>query len=132
MVDQQVSVIRSLANSIISRVENLMLEAEETGKPLEIAPYRGQLFELFVTAEGAGFLEEESDPDLTADGLCGALAKRWNLADATRESMQLQQKLPAEQLQKMRLLWSVMRLWMEWSYAWKRWNEFHDGRANSE
>ena len=132
MVDHPVTVIRSLANSIINRVENLMLEAEQTGKPLEIAPYREQLFELFVTAEGAGFLEDDSDPDLTGDGLCRSLAKRWNLADATRESWQRQQKLPPEQLQKMRLLWSVMRMWMEWSYAWKRWDEFHADRANQE
>ena len=132
MVDQQVSVIRSLANGIINRVGNLMLEAEQADKPLEVDPYREQLFELFVTAEGAGFLEEDSEPDLTADGICESLAKRWNLADATRESFQLQKKLPAEQLQKMRLLWSVMRMWMEWSYSWKRWDEFHNGGANSE
>ena len=25
----------------------------------------------------------------------------------------------------MRLLWSVMRMWMEWTYAWQRWAEFH-------
>jgi hypothetical protein len=132
MADHPVSVIRSLADSILDRVGNLMLEAEQTGKPLEIAPYREQLFELFVTAEGAGLLEDDCDPDLTADALCRSLAKRWNLADATRDSLQRQQKLPPEQLQKMRLLWSVMRMWMEWSYAWKRWDEFHPGEANKE
>ena len=30
-----------------------------------------------------------------------------------------------EQLAKVRLLWSFMRMWMEWTYAWKRWDEFH-------
>jgi hypothetical protein len=130
MVNQNVSVSRSLANGIINRVENLMREAEQAGKPLEVDPYRDQLFELFVTAEGAGFLEEDSDLDLTADGLCGALANLWDLADATRESFQQQKKLPPEQLRKMRLLWSVMRMWMEWSYSWKRWEEFHQGRAD--
>ena len=33
--------------------------------------------------------------------------------------------MPADQLAKMRLLWSVMRMWMEWDYAWERWAEFH-------
>ena len=28
-------------------------------------------------------------------------------------------------LQKMRSLWSIMRMWMEWTYAWQRWPEFH-------
>ena len=28
-----------------------------------------------------------------------------------------------------RLLWSVMRMWMEWDYAWERWEEFHRSQA---
>ena len=35
----------------------------------------------------------------------------------------------ADQLAKMRLLWSVMRMWMEWDYAWERWDEFHKGAS---
>jgi hypothetical protein len=39
--------------------------------------------------------------------------------------MAQQTRMPADQLAKMRLLWSVMRMWMEWDYAWERWDEFH-------
>ncbi|MBT4864949.1 MAG: hypothetical protein HON53_07525 [Planctomycetaceae bacterium] len=122
------SVDRSLADDIIKRVTGLMVEAEDTGKPLEIDPYRAQLFELFVTAHGAGYLEEDAEVDLTSDELCRELADRWGLSHAVRESSASQQKLPTEQLAKMRLLWSVMRMWMEWTYAWQRWEEFHHGK----
>jgi hypothetical protein len=114
-----------LASGIVDRVETLLAEAEAAGKPLEVDPYRGQLFELFVTAEGAGYLQEGSEPDLSSDGLCRILAQRWGLADAARESFAHQTKLPSADLAKMRLLWSVMRMWMEWTYAWSRWSEFH-------
>lgn len=119
------SVDRSLADDIIRQVEHLMLAAEEAAKPLEIDPYREQLFELFVTAEGAGYLDEEAVVDLSADGLCHELSTRWGLKHAVQASVSAQQKLPAEQLAKMRMLWSVMRMWMEWGYAWERWEEFH-------
>lgn len=128
-MDHQTSLDRSLADDIINRVESLLREAEQAGKPLEIEPFRGQLFELFVTADGAGYVEEDAEPDLTADGLCRLLANRWDLADATLESIATQQKLPPDQLAKMRSLWSVMRMWMEWTYAWQRWDEFHQGKA---
>ena len=71
------------------------------------------------------FLLEVSEPDLTADGLCRSLAQRWGLAEATRDSFEQQAKLPSQHLAKMRLLWSLMRMWMEWTYAWQRWPEFH-------
>ena len=123
----QTSVQSSLAEGIVNRIENILLESDDAGKPLEIEPYRCQLFELFVTADGAGYTEGESD--LTADGLCRILAARWDLADATQESYTQQKKLPPEHLAKMRLLWSLMRMWMEWIYAWQRWNEFHNGKS---
>jgi hypothetical protein len=124
-MQNQTSADWALANDILNGVESILVKSFEAGKPLEIDPSRSRLFEMFVTAEGAGYLEEESDPDLSADGLCRTLAQRWGLDDATRESVALQEKLPPEQLAKMRLLWSVMRMWMEWSYAWGRWTEFH-------
>ena len=120
---------RSLADDIVGQVTSLMFEAEESKKPLEIYPYRAQLFELFVTAHGAGYLEEHAEVDLSSDGLCRELADHQGLANAVRESTTSQQKLPPEQLAKMRLLWSVMRMWMEWTYAWKRWEEFHQGKS---
>ncbi len=114
-----------MADHILNRLEELILDADRQTKPLELEPYRGQLFELFVMAEGAGYLKEGSDPDLSADGLCRLLGARWGLAAAAREAMSQQSKIPQQQLAKMRLLWSVMRMWMEWDYAWERWSEFH-------
>lgn len=114
-----------LANDIIQRVAKLVGEAEAETKPLELEPYRGQLFELFVMADAAGFISEEAEIDLSADNLCRELAKNWGLTSATQQAMNEQEKLPPEQVSKMRILWSVLRLWMEWDYAWKRWDEFH-------
>ncbi len=119
------------ADRILDRIEALICEAEQTTKPLELDPYRSQLFELFVTANGAGYTQDDSDPDLSADGLCRALGARWGLANAARESLTHQTRMPQEHLSKMRLLWSVMRMWMEWDYAWERWEEFHN-RPNGE
>ncbi|MBS0205165.1 MAG: hypothetical protein JSS49_19860 [Planctomycetes bacterium] len=116
----------TLAERILDRIEALIFEAEQTTKPLELDPYRSQLFELFVTANGAGYTKDGSDPDLSADGLCRLLGTRWGLASAARESVTQQTRMPPEHLSKMRLLWSVMRMWMEWDYAWERWDEFHN------
>ncbi|MDA1015384.1 MAG: hypothetical protein O3A00_13150 [Planctomycetota bacterium] len=110
---------------IIEGVDSLVKEADEQTKPIEVDPYRRRLFEFFVTANGAGYLEEDTDVDLSADGLCRELSRRWGLADAARESVSGQLKLPPEHLSKMRLLWSLMRMWMEWDYAWQRWSEFN-------
>jgi hypothetical protein len=131
MSSRPTSLEPSLARSIIEQIDRVVREAEEAGRPLEIDPYRGRLFELFVMADAADLLKEPvkkadlQTNDLTADGLCRALAERWNLADAARESFMSQSRLPPEHLARMRLLWSVMRMWMEWTYAWQRWPEFH-------
>ena len=120
-----------LADSIVARVDAILADAERSVRPVEIDPYRGQLFELFVTAEAAGFLgalaEREGEPDLSADGLCRRLGERWGLADSLRGSVAKQEKLPADQMARMRVLSGVLRMWMEWQYAWDRWPEFHDG-----
>jgi hypothetical protein len=123
---------QSLANRVLEEIDDLLFEAEEQTRPLEVEPFRGRLFELFVTAEGAGYTREGADPDLTADGLCRQLADRMGLADAARATMGQLPKLPPEQVTKMRLLWSLMRLWMEWTYAWQRWPEFHGESRKSE
>ena len=115
----------NLASRILDRVEELILRAERETKPLELDPSRSELFELFVTANGAGYTNEESDPDLTAEGLCRILSSRWGLASAAKSAIESSNRIPADQLSKMRLLWSIMRMWMEWSYAWDRWPEFH-------
>ncbi len=119
----------NLATRILDRIEELILQAERDTKPLEIDPLRGELFELFVTANGAGYTAESSEPDLTADGLCRTLGQRWGLADAAKDAVNSSGRLPASHLSKMRLLWSVMRMWMEWTYAWDRWAEFHREEA---
>jgi hypothetical protein len=115
----------NLATRILDRVEELILTAERETKPLELDPLRSELFELFVTANGAGYTSDDSDPDLSADGLCRTLSERWGLANAAKSAMESTGRMPAEHLSKMRLLWSVMRMWMEWTYAWDRWAEFH-------
>lgn len=115
----------TLADRILDQIEALILDAEKTTKPLEVDPYRGQLFELFVTANGAGYTAENAANDLSADGICRQLGARWGLANAARDSLEQKTRMPPEHLSKMRLLWSVMRMWMEWSYAWDRWDEFH-------
>ena len=115
----------NLASRIVDRIEELIFQAERETKPLEIDPIRGELFELFVTAHGASYTDEDSDPDLTAEGLCRLLGSRWGLADAAKSAVAISGRLDPEQLSKMRLLWSVMRMWMEWTYAWNRWPEFH-------
>lgn len=115
----------SLATRILDRIEELILVAERETKPLELEPARGELFELFVTANGAGYTSENSDPDLSADGLCRMLGSRWGLASAAKSAIESTGRMSSDQLSKMRLLWSVMRMWMEWTYAWDRWAEFH-------
>jgi hypothetical protein len=47
------------------------------------------------------------------------------LDEAARHSVEAQEKLHPEHLARMRMLWSLMRMWMEWTYAWGRWPEFH-------
>ncbi len=129
---------RTVARDILRGIDKLLLDAESVTRPLEVDPYRSRLFEFFVTADGAGLivddatvgvnagLDDDADErDLSADGLCRLLAERWGLDMAARESVAQQTRLPKEQLERMRLLWSLMRMWMEWSYAWRRWNEFH-------
>lgn len=116
----------TLDQTIVDRVAAVLEEAEAESRPLEVDPYRSRLFETFVTAEGAGLLADDAESDLTADSLCRRLGERWGLAEASRESAERQQKLSPEHVSKMRLLWSLLRMWMEWTYAWERWPEFHE------
>lgn len=127
---------RTVAGNILTGIEQLTDEARKATRPLEVDPYRSQLFELFVTADGAGLIGDEreaglptegqvDETDLSADGICRSMSRRWGLDMAARDSAAQQTKLPPEQLERMRLLWSVMRMWMEWNYAWCRWEEFH-------
>jgi hypothetical protein len=115
----------SLAEQLTISVEDLILESERSGKPLEVEPNRSRLFELFVTAHGAGYVSEDAPVDLTADGLCQTLATKWGLRSAAQSSVRENSRMAPEHMARMRSLWSMMRMWMEWTYAWERWAEFH-------
>lgn len=117
--------LEDLQVRILDAVDLVVKEAEQTSQPLEIDPARGRLFELFAAAEAAGCLVEGAEVDLSAEELCRLLGQRWGLQDAARQSVEQQAQLPASHLDQMRSLWSVMRMWMEWTYAWQRWDEFH-------
>ena len=125
MSNNHAAALSALAERILSGVQQVIDEAESETRPLELDPFRSRLFELFVTAHGAGYVDEDAQDDLTADGLCRLLAERWGLREAARTSAAAQTQLPGDEVSKMRLLWSVMRMWMEWTYAWERWPEFH-------
>ena len=116
----------SLARELVDQIEELLLSAEKAGQPLEVDPQRKRLFELFVMADATGFLEEEAEQDLTCDGIGRDLAARWNLSKGIGPgNLSILGSLPPAQMARLRLLWSFMRMWMEWTYAWKRWGEFH-------
>lgn len=130
-------VSHSVAADIVKSIDTLIQEAIESTRPMEVDPFRSRLFELFVTADGAGLVrddretpvaEEQDLPeilDLSADSLLRNLASRWGLDSDLRESAVSKKRLGPDQLERMRVLWSVTRMWMEWTYAWKRWTEFH-------
>lgn len=143
--DQQSRHLVRASRQLIGDIETLIAEAQAETRPLEVDPYRGRLFACFVqawqqqlipddTAAPAFDDFEEEDPELrlNADTLCRLLARRWGLDMAAREAQAMQTRLPADQLERMRLLWSVMRMWMEWSYAWRRWVELHATGENGK
>ncbi|MEO1996295.1 MAG: hypothetical protein ABGZ17_13585 [Planctomycetaceae bacterium] len=119
------SALGAIAEGIVDGIESLVQEAQRATQPLELDPHRSKLFEFFVTADAAGYLSEDREPNLSSDSLCHLLAQRWGLSDAARNSVSEQTRLQPDQLDSMRMLWSVMRMWMEWTYAWQRWSEFH-------
>ncbi len=121
----------SLIRTVIDRLQLIIEQAEAETKPLEMDPFRSQLFELFVMADGAAMLDDKLEPNLTSDSIAKILAERWQLRSAAVESMQQDSPLAQESLSRMRLLWSFLRMWMEWTYAWQRWREFHEGDATT-
>lgn len=115
---------RQLVHEIINRIEEILVDAESHARPLEMSPYREQLFDLFSTSWSNQLTEEEQGP-LAADAICKELGGRWGLTQTAQSSVAENTSLPREHIAKMRSLWSVMRLWMEWNYAWNRFREFH-------
>lgn len=114
-----------LESKVLDQVDALIADCEAHQRPLEIDPARQVLFELFATVYATGLTADDAEPDLSADGICRGLSQRWGLQQAAQESIASQQQLPKDHLAKMRSLWSVMRMWMEWTYAWDHWTEFH-------
>lgn len=119
------SPINNAAEQILSQLEEILLDAERQTKPLEMPPYRAQIFELFAAAVSTGLVHEDAQPDLTSDGVLKSIAERWGLGDKTRQSVSQQTKMSPEDVNRLRLLWSLLRMWMEWTYAWERWPDFH-------
>ena len=123
---------QKLIHDLINRVETVIFEAEKKHRAIETEPHRGNLFEVFVMAEGAGLLGDE-EPNLDADKLVAVLAERWGLKQQAVDVMvNRAADLGPEKLSKMRLLLAVIRMWMEWTYAWNRWQEFHGGKPVEE
>ncbi len=117
--------LQEFSSNIINQVDAIIRASEEQNRPLEMDPARSNLFELFVKSHQADLTKEDSDPDLSADGLCAVLSDRWGLKSAAQQSVTQQGAISKEHMARMRSLWSVMRMWMEWTYAWNRWTEFH-------
>ena len=118
----------SLIDNVIAQIQAIIEEAEEKVRPLEMEPFRGRLFELFVVADGAGLLDENAEPNLTSDEIARVLANRWDLRESDAAAKLASGSMAGESLSKMRLLWSFLRMWMEWTYAWHRWQEFHQDK----
>lgn len=106
------------ADEIVGRVQVICEQALETGRPLELEPTRSKLFDVFADANRSGLTGEGA---AAADELTRQLGKNWGLDQSAQKSVADQQKLSENDLAKMRLLWSAMRMWMEWDYAWSRW-----------
>lgn len=116
----------ALAADIVNRVAELLIQVQQANSALEIDPWRERLFELFVMADATGYLAEGAEHDLSSEAIGRKLALDWDLASAIAGTgLQSAHQLPPDQFHKVRLLWSFMRMWMEWDYAWGRWPEFH-------
>ncbi|MBS0264066.1 MAG: hypothetical protein JSS02_19175 [Planctomycetes bacterium] len=114
-----------VVQDVVNRIAEILTASLQHNQPIELDPHRHQLFELFVMAEATGFLEEGQAFDLSCDGVARELAARWDLARKMGGGAAQLASLPPDQLARLRIIWSFMRIWMEWTYAWKRWPEFH-------
>lgn len=115
----------ALAAEIVDRIEDVLLQAEELTQTAEIDPHRKRLFELFAQADAMGGLTEDADPDLSGEAIARQLADRWQMARELGAGVMQPSRLAPQQLARLKSLWSFLRMWTEWSYAWNRWDEFH-------
>ena len=122
--------------AVVARVAAVLEECEAKTRPPEVPPFRDTLFTLFARSHGAG-LTGEAGP-LSADALLRSLADRWGLraalsapeaggtpAETGGDSPSPGPSLGSGHVGKVRLMWSLLRMWMDWEYAWSRWPEFH-------
>ena len=115
-----------LAGLITAQLSQVITNAIEVKSPIEVDPCRSQIFELFVTAEAAGLIDEDRQSQPLSSGeLTRRLGRMWGLGTAIEEVSGDQSQLSPGDLERVRRLWSLLRMWLEWSYAWKRWPEFH-------
>ena len=126
--EERVSRLKVLVEELVDQIEGIITEAEAKTRPLEVDPYRSKLFEVFVVANASGLLTEKT-PNLTSETMTSLLAGRWKLREVVDMASQQKGPVSDEHLRKMQLLWSILRMWMEWTYAWGRWDEFHQKRA---
>lgn len=112
-------------DEVIQRVDGILQRSLQNSAPLEVDPARTELFTVFASCHAAGWLREDAAVDLTADEFCRELARRWGLDIAAQQSVTRNEKIPPEHVHRMRLLWSFLRMWMEWTYAWDHWAEWH-------
>ena len=117
---------------VLAQVEAVLAECERKTRPPEVAPYRDRLFALFAASFDAGLTGDPDDrrpgdrtEDLSADGLCKALGEKWGLAAAAAADPAAGPALSGDHVAKLRLLWSLMRMWMDWTLAWDRYPDHH-------
>ena len=117
---------------VVAQVKAVLAECEAKTRPPEVPPYRDRLFALFAAAFDAGLTGDPADrppgapaDDLSADGLCKTLGETWGLAAAANADPAGGPALSGEHVAKLRLLWSLMRMWMDWDLAWRRWPDYH-------
>jgi hypothetical protein len=120
------------ATDILQQVEAVLIEAEDNSQTGEVDPYRGRVFGLFARAEALGGLADDADPDLSAEAIARHLADSWNMARELGAGALQPSRLPPHQLARLRSLWAFMRIWSEWTYAWRRWPEFHSPPAAAD
>ena len=120
------------AEEVLAQVEAVLEECEKKTRPPEVVPYRDRLFALFAASHDVGLTADPDDRpadapagDLSADGLCKTLGEKWGLAEAAKSNPADGPALSAAHVAKLRLLWSLMRMWMDWDLAWRRWPEYH-------
>lgn len=121
----------ALISHLVDRAETVIKAAEAANYPLEMDPFRAQLFDIFALAEASGLLIE-MEPHLQADALAEKLSERWNLKAIGEAGLKLSATSNDPVMRRVQLLWSACRLWMAWTYAWERWDFYHSDAPADE